>query len=163
MQPEFLKQLLLASGGEGLHRTLDTCGHAARPVIESVVDDVDLFLYDLKLMDDKQHREYTGVSNRPILENLKAIVARQKEVIIRLPIVPGITDTDENVSALKNLMRSLSLRRVDLLAYHALGERKYHKLNREIPLANLKTPTDERMTQLKAGFERDDFEVRIGG
>jgi pyruvate formate lyase activating enzyme len=163
MQPEFLRQLLLASGNEGLHRTLDTCGYAGRSVVESIADHVELFLFDLKIMDEAQHREHTGASNKPILENLKVLVGRKKDVVIRFPVVPGITDTKQNVIALKELMHGLSLSRIDLLPYHTLASQKYRKLERPNPAPGLAAPTDERVQELRQDFEQNGLEVRIGG
>lgn len=163
MQPEFLRHLLRASGREGIHRVLDTCGYAARSVVESIADDVELFLFDLKIIDEEKHREYTDASNKPILENLDALVRARKDVILRFPVVPGITDTKQNVIDLKKLMQRFSLHRIDLLPYHTLGSQKHHKLDRPNPLPDLSAPAPEEVENLKEEFEREGFEVRVGG
>jgi pyruvate formate lyase activating enzyme len=143
-QPEFLGRLLLACRGAGIHTTLDTTGHAPPEVLDSVADDVDLFLYDLKLMDDARHRKYCGASNDLILENLRRLSGDGREIIVRVPLVPGITDDEANLEAIGSFVASLPAHHpLDILPYQRLGIDKYDMMKRPCPLRDLQPPGDE--------------------
>lgn len=131
MQPEFSAALLGGCRKSGIHTALDTCGFAEPDIIEMVLPYTDLFLYDLKLADDEAHIQYTGVSNRPVLKNLKKISASGKPIFIRIPLIPGVTDTEENLSGLKHIIeQTQGIRRIDLLPYHAIAKSKYERMGK---------------------------------
>jgi len=164
MQPEFLRSLLIACKKKSIPTCLDTSGYASADVLASVVEKVDLFLYDLKLMDDVQHRRYTGASNRPILENLKALDEQGKRVVVRFPVVPGITDTEENVAGLVDFIVSTKrIRDVSLLPYHTIAAEKYRRLRRKNEMEGVCRPTEEAMAKLRARFESYRIRVTVGG
>lgn len=163
-QPEFLESLLLACKEKDVHTALDTSGYAPSEVFIPIMDRVDLFLYDLKLMDDTEHQKYTGASNRPILQNLKALEERRKKVIIRFLIVPEITDTEENLTDTLHFLASLkSIADVSLLPYHRIAGQKYNRLRRKNDLEGVSSPTPQRMASLKERFERYGIRVTVGG
>ncbi len=107
LQPDFLKALLIQCKEYDIHTALDTSGYASESVLESVMDYVDLFLYDLKIIDSDNHKTYTGLSNKPIINNLKKLIEKNKNIVIRIPIIPDITDTKENICQIKQLLSSL--------------------------------------------------------
>ncbi len=163
-QPEFLESLLLACKEKEVHTTLDTSGYAPPEIFTPIVGRADLFLYDLKLMDDTEHQKYTGESNRPVLQNLKALEERRKQVIIRFLIVPEITDTEENVSDTLDFLASLkSIADVSLLPYHRIAGEKYKRLRRKNDMEGVSPPTPQRMASLKKRFQRYGFRVTVGG
>jgi len=106
-QPDFCVALLRDLKKAGLHTALDTTGYAEQEVIRKIMPYTDLFLYDLKLMDDEEHQKYTGVSNNVILENLEYLVEEGKDVIIRFPIIPGITDKPSNINTIIDFLSNL--------------------------------------------------------
>ena len=162
-QPEFLESLLDACQEKNLHTCLDTSGYAPLEVFASLVDKVDLFLYDLKLMNDRQHQKYTGASNRLILENLKALDERGKRAIIRFLVIPGITDTEENLSATVDFVASLkNVRDVSLLPYHRFGSEKYKRLRRKNEMEDVPPPSDHTMRSVGARFESCGVRVTTG-
>jgi pyruvate formate lyase activating enzyme len=109
-----------------LHVTLDTSGWADASVFRQVVERVDLVLLDLKLIDSAAHRQWTGQGNAPILKNLQALREMQKPCIVRVPLIPGVTDTDANLQAIAATVRDMpSLLQVDLLPYHRTAGGKY--------------------------------------
>ncbi len=164
LQNEFLRALAIECRKNRIHTTLDTCGYATAEVVDAVADLIDLFLFDLKLMDDEKHREYTGVSNRIILENLQRLARDGRKVIIRFPVIPNITDTDENISRLIEYLHSIpSIKEVDLLPYHSIAGGKYERLEMENKMRDAQPPTDQAMSQLKARFAQSGFIVKIGG
>ena len=99
-QPEFLEALLLACRERRIHTTIETCGAASRENVLRMGELADLILYDLKILDAGRHRVYTGASNRRILENLEALVEAGAQVVVRVPVVPGVNDGEDDVRAL---------------------------------------------------------------
>lgn len=163
MQPEFLKELIVKCREEDIHITLDTSGYADPDTFESIIDDIDLFLYDLKIVDDDLHRKYTGTSNEMILENLKTLSKRGKEVIIRFPVIPGITDTEENLDDIVDFLFDLKhIKEIDVLPYHNVEE-KYNKLGKEYKLEESRSLNEESIQDIKNRFEKEGFFVKEGG
>jgi pyruvate formate lyase activating enzyme len=153
LQPYFTAALLRAAKARGLHTAVDTCGHGSWESLDRLRRDVDLFLYDLKLMDEDRHRRFTGVSNRRILANLRALSERGHQIALRVPVIPGINDDAENLHALRAFATALPhLAGVDLLPYHHIGADKYARLGREYALVDLSPPTPERMDDIAAVF-----------
>jgi pyruvate formate lyase activating enzyme len=163
MQAAFLDAMLDACRERGIHTTVDTCGVTGRETLLRLSSKVDLFLCDLKMMDSAKHKMYTGMENEGILENLCALAKQHKGVIVRVPIIPGINDGDDNIEQTRGFLSSAGLSRVDLLPYHEIGTDKYRRLAREYRLEGLKSPTAERIDSIREQFERDGFRVRIGG
>jgi len=154
-QPEFLSALLAECKKRDIHTTLDTTGWASPRVFASIIDKVDLFLYDLKIMDNKKHIRCTGVSNRLVKRNLKTLSQKGKRVIIRFPVIPGITDTEENIKAVGAFVSSLKkIDQIDLLPYHRTAEAKYKRLKMENKMIGVKPPTNEQMKKIKSLFKR---------
>jgi pyruvate formate lyase activating enzyme len=164
MQPEFLLELLRMAKARGYHTALDTCGHVSETVLEQVMDLVDLFLYDLKLIDYEEHLKYTGVTNDKVLKNLMFLSEMGKKIIIRVPIIPGITDTPKNITALRDLLLELNgLEQIDLLPYHRIAKSKYQRLKMNYRLNELAEPTAEKLNELRDVFERIGMKVTVGG
>ncbi|MGA2384339.1 MAG: glycyl-radical enzyme activating protein [Gemmatimonadales bacterium] len=146
LQPYFSAALLRAAKARGIHTALDTCGHASWRSLDRLRHDVDLFLYDVKLMDDERHRLFTGVPNRRILENLRALAARGHQIVLRVPVVPGINDDDDNLDAVRRFAAGLpALAGLDLLPYHRIGVDKYARVGRSYPLPETLPPARERL------------------
>jgi pyruvate formate lyase activating enzyme len=136
MQPEFAAAILAGCRRLGIHTSIETCGACRWERMEQIVAHTDLVLYDLKLMDEGEHRRWTGASNRLILENAGRLAWRRfPEVQVRVPLIPGITDTEANLSALFSFMREVGLSSVALLPYNPSASAKYDWLGRryEIP------------------------------
>jgi pyruvate formate lyase activating enzyme len=164
LQPAFLLALLKACKALGLHTAVDTCGYAPAETLEAAGADTDLFLYDLKLVDDARHRRFTGVSNALILDNLRTLSARGSRVILRVPVVPGINDDAANIDQIGALAAALpGIERVDILAYHRAGGDKYARLGRANPMPPAEPPSDEHMAAIKRALESYGLRVKIGG
>ncbi len=125
LQPAFTQAILKKAHESGIHTCLDTSGYAPWQSIKVLLDDVDLFLFDLKITDPKQHKQYTGVNLAPILDNLKRIDKAGKAIWLRCPIIPAINANIEHINKLSEIALTLRhLKKIDLLAYHPLGEDK---------------------------------------
>jgi pyruvate formate lyase activating enzyme len=153
MQPDFLAEMLHLCKSKGIHTAIDTSGHAEPAAFKKVMDTADLFLYDIKLMDDVKHVEYTGVSNELALKNLAMLAGAGKEILLRFPVILGITDDDENVDKVARLMKGLHLNRIDLLPYHSIAKEKYRRLGREYLLPDVREPLEEEMDILHRFFQ----------
>ena len=105
-QSGFLSELLKGCKKEGFHTCVDTSGYATKESIDLIMDDTDLFLFDLKHTDDTVHRKYTGVSNSCIIDNLKYLAGKKKEIILRFPVIPGINDSTDNISEMLKLLKN---------------------------------------------------------
>jgi pyruvate formate lyase activating enzyme len=162
-QPHFLEALLEACAARRIHTAVDTCGFADLSLLLHLSEKVDLLLYDFKMLDPGKHRQYTGVSNDCILENLEALARRNKPVVIRFPIIPGINDGFEDIRQMTAFLSRLSLLRIDLLPYHRIGMDKYRRVGMKYVLEGLDPPPAEHVRQIAAQFEREGFTVRIGG
>jgi pyruvate formate lyase activating enzyme len=162
-QPEFLGALLEACRAAGLHTAVDTCGFSPRERLLALAPLADLFLFDVKLVDDARHRDLTGLPAAPILENLRSLAAVRADVWIRVPVVPGHTDGEADLAATASLVAGLpGVRRVSLLPYHRTGAAKARRLGRAYPLDALAPPSPERLETLAALFRDRGLAVQIG-
>lgn len=162
-QPVFLRELLVACGRLGLHRTVDTSGFAPQETLVDLIEEIDLFLFDLKLMDRDRHRLYTGVSNRLIVDNLRLLVEQGCTVQIRLPLIPGINDESANLVATAALLTELGLSSIDLLPFHRGAAAKYRKLHLPYKGTDLTPGPPQAVNQAKQILEDCGLSVRIGG
>ena len=163
LQHEFLKALLEACQLKGIHTALDTSGYASWEALDDIRESVNLFLYDLKIMDDARHRHYTGVPNRLILKNLKRLSEMGQRLIVRIPIIPGINDDPQNLNQAGEFLSGLtSLERVDLLPYHKIGLGKYTSLQKNYLLNETQPPSEDQMAELASTFYGFGLNVKVG-
>ncbi len=163
LQIDFLNALLDECKNRNVHTVVDTSGFASRVTIEKIKDKVDLFLYDIKIMDEKRHKKYTGVSNKQILENFKTLANNGSDLLVRVPIVPGITDSRDNVARIAEFIVSCSVEHTCLLPYHRAGIEKYRGLGRSYKLKKIGTTSDQRLNSIKEQLEDLGLSVRTGG
>ena len=164
MQPAFLFDLLVKSCDAGFHTTVDTSGYVSRKSLEKILPFTRLFLYDLKTMNDELHLKYTGVSNRIILENLEFLAEQGKSVRIRIPLLKGINDSENNIEQTICFIKRLnSIGQIDLLPYHTIGKSKYHRLGLEKSMPENAELCTEELSGIKTLFESEGFNVKIGG
>ncbi|NLN48125.1 MAG: glycyl-radical enzyme activating protein [Clostridiales bacterium] len=164
VQVEFLKEMLMLCKEKAIHTTVDTCGFVEKDTLIALSKYIDLFLYDIKIMDDAKHKKYTGVSNEIILDNLKELIKLGKRIFIRIPIIPGINDDVENLEDMcKYLSQFNGFEQINLLPYHNIATEKYKRLGEDYSLRDIKTPNDDRMKEISKLFESYGFKVKIGG
>lgn len=162
--PRFARDLLQRCKRAGIHTALETCGHVSWKAFESVLPYVDLFLFDFKHADPRRHEEGTGVSNRRILENLLRLDRAGKEIVIRVPLIPGFNDSEDDLrQSLAFIARLGRVRRIDLLPYHQLGKPKYEKLGEAYPMPQPLACEKEKVLALKRIVEEAGYMVTLGG
>ena len=154
-QSEFLIRLLKACAREEIHRAVDTTGLIEKSRLSQVAEETDLFLYDLKLIDPEDHRLHTGVDNQVILENLRWLSGQGFEMIVRIPVIPGVNDDESNVDALATFLLSLkNTPPINLLPFHQLAKSKHRKFGipyRLDPNAELRPETFELFSNRLSG------------
>lgn len=159
-QAEFVKALLARCHESGLHTALDTCGLVEWDVLEGILEYADLVLFDLKHMDSEEHRKLTGVGNEIILQNLERL-AKLKQVVVRIPLIPGLTDSKTNIEASGEFLARIGASRVDVVPYHQLGMGKYERLGKKYALTDVEPMSDEGTDLCIQVLERYGLEVDI--
>ncbi len=158
-----LFSLLQACKRLEFHTTVDTSGYADWAVLERVAAKTDLFLYDLKVMDDRKHRFYAGVSNQGILTNLKRLSGIGADIIIRIPLVPGVNDDQENLQRTGAFVSALKgVRRVDILPYHDFQLSKYKSFNIPYRVKDILPPQRGQLHAAADLLKKFDLNVQQG-
>ena len=164
LQRDFLLALLQACRARELHTVVDTSGFAAWDTIDQIRPCTDLFLYDLKLIDDERHRETTGATNQPILRNLQDLSALGHPIVIRIPLVPGLNDDEEAIRQMAEFIAALPNRHpIELLPYHHIAIDKYLRLGKTYRLFEVRRPDTGRMEEIAQQLQQFDLPVTIGG
>jgi pyruvate formate lyase activating enzyme len=150
LHPDYNRRLVSALKEEGISVGVDTCGQVPWSNVEAVLPYVNFFLWDIKHMDPEQHKKFTGVSNSLILSNIQAVSERNIPIYIRIPVIPGYNDSEENIRATSEFVINLSsVVEVDLLPLHHLGKARYDSLHRAYPLGNTALVPDNIMQDIK--------------
>jgi pyruvate formate lyase activating enzyme len=168
LQHEFLKEFLGECKERGLNTAIESHGYVEWPVLETLVPYIDLFQIDIKHMDSDLHNKVVGVPNDQILSNIKDIALKvNKKVAIRIPLIPGFNDTDENIYAVAEFARQVNssgnLTMVHILPYHAFGQSKYESLDRVYSMTDTKPPNDDSIKKILQIFESYGLPVQQGG
>ena len=162
MQANFLFEILKKCKHNNINTCIDTSGFASQKIFESIIPLTDLFLYDLKFLNNTKHKKYTGVSNEIILSNLKYLDSKQENVIIRIPIIPTINDLPEDINDFINFIIGLeNINDVELLAYHSIASNKYKKYGKQNKMLNIKEPTKEKMKNIQKSFIKFGINCKI--
>lgn len=165
-QPEFARALLQAAQEIGISTAMESMGCAKWETIEKLLPYLDQYLLDIKHMNPRKHKEFTGRSNELMIENaMKIAKSGMTELSIRVPVIPGFNDTEEEIRQIAAYTATLpNVKRMHLLPYHRLGQDKYTGLNREYLMGDVKPPTNEHMEKLlKIAEMTSGIECQIGG
>ncbi len=166
LQSGFLLEALKACKTNGYHTAIDTSGYASSDDFKSIIPFTDLFLFDIKHLEELKHFESTGVSNTGILENYRLLLESDKDIMIRFPVIPGFNDDPDHLQRLKQflkLTKTGSVKRINLLPFHKTGSSKYKRFNMPYRMGNVESPSGERMQELKEFFQDTGIKVKIGG
>lgn len=156
---DFFLELLQAAHDEGLHVCVDTCGYAPEAFFKKCIALTDMFLFDCKHMDPQKHTELTGVDNALILANLRQALASGKEVRIRIPLMPGLNDTEDTIAALADFLRPYGHMAVDVLPCHAFGRSKYAALR--LPQPAMEAYAPDALKDALARFAKYNLAVTV--
>lgn len=163
-QGEFTLELLQCCKQSEIHTAVDTSGFGNASELEKISKYTDMFLYDIKLMDEERHKQHTGVSNKLILQNLKLLSSLGKRIWIRIPVIPGINDDEENIEATAKLIKSTGgIEQVNILPYHNAAMEKYRRLNKVYKLQDVKIPGKEYIQEIADSYRQKGVNVIIGG
>ncbi|MDD5703404.1 MAG: glycyl-radical enzyme activating protein [Dehalococcoidales bacterium] len=162
-QPDFVAALFKLCQDRGIDTCIETSGCASEGALEKVLPLTSLVLYDIKLSDRDAHKKWTGQPNSEILRNLGLVVASGVPVIIRIPLIPGINDTEGELRKIAQIAvdNLKSPRKVNILPYHRFGMGKYQMLDRKYHLAELTTQKDPEISKMKELLESYDLECEI--
>ena len=163
-QCDFATALLRSAKALGINTCIETTACAPYTVVEKFLECLDYVLMDIKHMNSAKHKEFTTQPNELILENAVKIARNAKSLVIRVPVIPGFNDTEEEIYDIARFAASLeNVNEIHLLPYHRLGYDKYIGLGREYPMGDVKTPSKEHMRRLVSAAEKTGLNVIIGG
>ena len=169
-QPEFCRDFFKEAKRRNLHTVTETCGYAKWDHLQSIIEYTDLLFMDIKHMNPVQHKKLTGKSNELILENIRrasrAIDGEEKEIVIRIPVIPTLNDSKDNIRATAEFVRGLKkIKKIELLPYHNMGHAKYMrtKWTKPYSLHALEPISGESIQTLKNIVESNGLVGEIGG
>jgi len=165
MQSNFLHSLLKACEKLEIHTAVDTCGHVNSDPLLKISKHVDLFLYDLKVINDKKHKKITGVSNKLILENLKKLSHNGQKIIVHFPLIPSINDDEQDIVELGTFVSSLkNVKDLSILPYHKAGIEKSKRLMKPTDIFFMShSPSSETLAEIKKKLGTFGLKIQIGG
>lgn len=164
-QPEAAINLLEACKREGLHTAIETCGYTKKETLLKFAEFVDLFLFDIKHMDPERHVALTGVRNEMILDNLETLLRTRRNVKVRMPLLKGINDSEEEIRAVVDFLEPFkdlrNFKGIDLLPYHKLGVNKYVQLGMDYAIEGDPSLSDEDLDRIEGWIKNCDFPVSV--
>jgi len=164
MQPDFLQSLLEACNERRIHTAVETCGFVNSKTLLNSCPYVELYLYDLKVIDHETHRKFTGSSNDIILQNLRQLSRVHEHIIVRYPLIPGVNDDDSNISRMGEFVSSLeSVKEIDVLPYHELGIEKYKRLGMVNRMPKVEPPSPLKADEVVEKLKGFGLMVKVGG
>ncbi len=161
MQPDFLEATLKLCQEHGIHTTVDSSLFCAPQVLERIIPHTDLFMVSLKHFDNEMHKKLAGVPNKQILENVHFLSEKGVRLWLRFVLLPGVTDTEENVRELISLCKKIEFEKLELLPYHMMGVEKWKKLGIDYELKDIKPPSKEVVSALKKRLEQEGIKVAV--
>lgn len=162
LQCDFLLEILKKCKSEGIHTAVDTTGYASWENLKKIKEYIDVFLYDIKILDTDKHKKNTGINNDIILGNFKKL-AETNIIYVRVPIIKDFNDDDNNINKLCNLAIDNFISKIYFLPYHRYSENKYKNLLVDIKFSDFDKPSDERMKEIVKICESKGLEAYIGG
>jgi len=166
MQHLFLKEAIIACRENGIHVALDTSGYASEKIFREIVSLTHLVLFDIKEADESRHIKATGVSRKAIMQNLEWLAGTNIKTILRAPVIPGYTFSNDYIRSLEQLMVSIksdNIRQIGLLPYHATATHKYERCGYQNRMGNTKTVEKKELLSMKSELEKTGWMVTIGG
>jgi len=164
LYPEFVCELLEKCRNEHIHTAIETCGYVKWSSLLRIEPYVDLFLYDVKLISPDKHKEWTGIDNSLILENLKKLSGMGSNIIIRVPLIPGVNDDEEEFTRIAEYVKSLgNITDIHIMPFHQLGSSKYKAIGLDYTLTDLTEDNSEKIEKCRIIAQNHGLKVDIGG
>ena len=163
---DYIEELARRLHGKGYSVDFDTCGHVPYAHFQRALPYADAFLYDVKLLDPEEHRRWTGVDNRLILENLRRLSGDGGKINLRLPLIKGVNAEDEYIHQMIGFLKAENIHvyRVNLLKYHETGSGKYGRLRRSYEKTGMSPPEDQWLERAADMFRQSGWtNIHIGG
>lgn len=152
LQIDFLCEIAKKCKDYNIHTAIDTAGYVPWESFERIMPYTDLFLYDIKSFHKDIHRKFVGVPNELILHNLSKLLERKANVTVRIPVIPTVNDSMEEMKNIRNFLAPYEFAAVELLPYHKMGEHKYAALGMQ--LTSFRIPSREKMKELNDFFQQ---------
>lgn len=163
-QPEFLLALLNQCRSRAIHTAVDTSCYAQGDILDMIGERTDLFLCDIKHIDSDMHRQFTGVDNSLVLDNIRRLSEKGRRIVIRIPIIPGFNDDPANIEATADFAASLSsVEKIDILPCNRGGNEKSVRLAGNPEIMRTETPSSQKMNAIAERLAGYGFKVKIGG
>ncbi len=164
VQHAFLKNILSRCRSAGIHTAIETTAHARQEIFLEVMQHIDFAFIDIKHMDCQIHHRYTGVDNTLILHNIDALIKSgwPGRLVLRVPIIAGVNDGEENMQALAKFMEHVGVYEVNLLPFHRLGESKWQQLGEIYPAREWQAPSAEKLLKLEKCFTQQQLLCYVG-
>lgn len=153
MQPEFAIELLKALKEKNIHTSIETTGFTSPEIFKRIIKYLDLILFDIKHWDEEEHKKKTGVSNLPILKNMKYAIDEGKEVLPRLPVIPNYNNSLDDAKKFVERLKEVGAKKIQLLPFHQFGENKYHMLGRIYDFTDVKALHAEDLQDFQKIFK----------
>lgn len=163
LYPDFMNAVLDLCNGRGIHTAIETCGSFSQTRWQAILPKLQLIYFDLKIMDDEDHRQATGLGNARILDNARYLVENNYPVEFRVALVPGYTDDNKNLSAIASFIKEVGKSEIHLLAYHNMGETKIEIIKGSQKKLGLRGYSDEQLNKVALWFEQQGIKARHGG
>ena len=155
LQKDLLKEIAIACKNDGISTAVETALNIPWETIEELLPHIDLFMIDIKQTDEEKHKKATGVSNKLIIENIGKISKAEKNIIIRIPVIPTVNDDLAFMHNVKNFVVGLGIKDIELLPYHGIAEGKYQSLDIEFKSKGFKPPSEEFMQASRSIIETE--------
>lgn len=153
-QPDFAAELYRAAKEEGLNTCCETTGYALKETFIKVIENIDYILMDMKHWNPGTHKKFTGVTNDLPLQNMKLAIGMGKDVLPRIPVIPGFNNTLKDAEGLSQRLVEVGAKKCQLLPFHQFGENKYHMLDRKYDYENTPALHKEDLEEYRQVFIR---------
>jgi len=165
MHADYLLQILKACGKRYYHRVVDTTAFSSLETILEVANHTELFLIDLKVIDEETHKHFTGVSNKKILSNIKELAKTDVDIIFRMPLIKDVNASHENIIKTAEFINSLQGNRnvINLLPYHKVAENKHKKLGNLSGFVEFIAPNENEIEEIISSFNAYGIKASVGG
>ncbi len=160
---EFVAGLLEEAKKRGIHTAMETCGYCNEEGFLHAIKNCDLLLFDVKHTDPKVHEEYTGVSNEVILNNLRSAADLKKNIIIRIPLIPGVNSGDDNLKVTAEIAKECHAKEIHLLPFHQMGQEKWEGLDKEYFCEDMELPSEKLVAKAEGILKYSGLPVNVGG